>query len=91
MLSHHVTLMCVVVNSAVHSSGDNYKTENTDDGQAKSRGDTRTMNCEAGTRDRPANLLILALPHWCRHPFTYISFSRQSLYTNPFYTFLHKA
>ena len=61
MLSHHVMLMCVVVNSAVHSSGDNYKIENTDDGEAKSRGDTRTMNYEAGTRERPVNILILAL------------------------------
>lgn len=51
MLSHHVTLMCVVVKSAVHSSGDNYKTKSTDDGQAKSRGDTHTMNYEAGTRE----------------------------------------
>ena len=41
-------------NSAVHSR-DIYKTENADDVKAKSR-DTHTMNCEAGTRERPANL-----------------------------------
>ena len=53
------------VNSAVRS-GDSYKTENADDGKAKSR-DTRATNCEAGTRERPANLFILALPCRCRH------------------------
>ena len=37
------------VNSAVRS-GDSYKTENADDGKAKSR-DTRATNCEAGTRE----------------------------------------
>ena len=37
--------LCVVVNSAVRSSGD---------GKAKSRGDTHAMNCEAGMRERPA-------------------------------------
>ena len=56
-LSRHVTLMCIVVNSAVCSSGE---TEN-DKGKAKSR-DTRTTNCEAGMRERPVNLFILALP-----------------------------
>ena len=53
------------VNSAVRS-GDSYKTENADDEKAKSR-DTRATNCEAGTRERPANLFILALPCRCRH------------------------
>ena len=73
------------VNSAVRS-GDSYKTENADDGKAKSR-DTRATNCEAGTRERPANLFILALPCRCRHAslgFTYVSFSRRLLHTNPF-------
>ena len=55
----HATLMSVVVNGAVRSaSGDSYKTENADDGKAKSR-DTRATNCEAGMRDRPANCFIL--------------------------------
>ena len=70
------------VNSPVRS-GDSYKT---DDWKAKSR-DTRTTNCEAGTRERPVNLFILALPCWCRHAslgFTYVSFSRRLLQTNPF-------
>ena len=73
------------VNSAVRSR-DSYKTENADDGKAKSR-DTRATNCEAGTRERPANLLILALPcrfHHVSLGFTYISFSRRSLHTSPF-------
>ena len=73
------------VNSAVHS-GDSYKTKNADDGKAKSR-DTRVTNCKAGTRERPANLFILALPCRCRHAslgFTYISFSRRLLHTNLF-------
>ena len=73
------------VNSAV-CSGDSYKTENADDGKAKSR-DTCATNCEAGTRERPANLFILALPCRCRHAslgFTYVSFSRWLLHTNPF-------
>ena len=73
------------VNSAVRS-GDSYKTENADNGKAKSR-DTRATNCKAGTRERPANLFILALPCRCRHAsmgFTYVSFSRQLLHTNPF-------
>ena len=73
------------VNSAVRS-GDSYKTENVDDGKAKSR-DTRATHCEAGTSERPANLFILALPCRCRHAsldFTYVSFSRRLLQTNPF-------
>ena len=37
------------------------ETENADDGQAKSRGDTSAMNCKAGMRERPANLFILVL------------------------------
>ena len=53
------------VNSAV-SSRDSYKTENADDGEAKSR-DTRATNCKAGTRERPGNLFILALPCLSRH------------------------
>ena len=61
-LPPHATLIRVVVNSVVSSSGDSYKTENADDWKAKSRGDTRATNCEAGTRERPANLFILALP-----------------------------
>ena len=56
----------VVVNGAVHS-GNSYKTENADDGKAKSR-DTRATNCEARMRERPVNLFILALPCWCCHP-----------------------
>ena len=77
------------VNSAVRSavrSVDSYKTENAYDGKAKSR-DTRATNCEVGTRERPANLFILALPCRCRHAslgFTYVSFSRRLLHTNPF-------
>ena len=74
-LPPHAILMRVVVNSVVSSSGDRYKTENADDGKAKSRGDTRATNCEAGTRERPANLFILALSCWCYHPFMYNSFS----------------
>ena len=73
------------MNSAVRSR-DSYKTENADDGKAKSR-DTRATNCEAGTRERPANLFILALPCRCRHAslgFTYVSFSRRVFHTNPF-------
>ena len=73
------------VNNAVHSR-DSYKTENADDGKAKSR-DTRTTNCEAGMRERPANLFILALPCQSRHAslgFTYVSFSHRSLHTSPF-------
>ena len=73
------------VNSSVRS-GDSYKTENADDGKAKSR-DTRATNCEAGMRERPANFFILALPCRCRHAslgFTYVSFSRQLLHTNTF-------
>ena len=76
------------VNSAVRSC-DSYKTGNTDDGKAKSR-DTCTTNCEAGTRERPANLFILPLPCRSSHAslgFTYVSFSRRSLHTSPF---LHK-
>ena len=79
------------VNCAVHCH-DSYKTENVDDGKAKSR-DTRATNCKAGTRERPANLFILALPCRCRHEslgFTYVSFSRRSLHTSPFSHFLHE-
>ena len=85
--TRHATLMSDV-NSAVRS-GDSYKADN---GKAKSR-DTRATNCEAGTRERPANLFILALPCRCRHAslgFTYVSFSRRLLHTSPFHTFLHK-
>ena len=55
------TVQCV-------SSGDSYKTENTDDGKAKSR-DTRgrATNCEAGTRERSANLFIFVFPWRYRH------------------------
>ena len=70
----------------VNRCGDSYMTENTDDGKAKSR-DTHTMNCKARARERPANLFILALPCRYRHAslgFTYVSFSRQLLHTNPF-------
>ena len=79
------------VNSAVRYSGDSYKTKNADDGKAKSR-DTRTTNCETGTRERPANLFILALPCRCRHPWL----SRTSVFLaghftqTLFHTFLHK-
>ena len=80
------------VNSAVRN-GDSYKTENVDDGKAKSR-DTHTTNCKAGTRERPANLFILALPCWCRHAslgFSYGSFFFAGHFTQtPFHTFLHK-
>ena len=75
------------VNSAVRS-GDSYKTENADNGKARSR-DTHATNCEAGTRERPANLFILALPCRCRHAslgFTYVSFSRRLLHTKPLFT-----
>ena len=71
--------------SAVRS-GYTYKTENANDWKVKSW-DTRTTNCEAGARERPANLFILALPCQCHHAslgFTYISFSCLSLHTNPF-------
>ena len=54
------------VNSAVRCDSYMYKTENADDGKAKSR-DTRATNCEAGMRERPANLFILALPCRSRH------------------------
>ena len=83
--SRHAHTHVQHVNSAVRS-GDSYKTENADDGKVKSR-DTRATNCEAGTRERPANLFILALPCRCRHAslgFTYVSFSRRLLHTNPF-------
>ena len=50
----------------------------------KCREDTRATNCEAGTRERPANLFILAHSRRCCHPFTYVSFPRQLLHTNPF-------
>ena len=85
-LAHAATPPCQWhVNSAV-CSGDSYKTENADDGKAKSR-DTRATNCEAGTRERPANLFILPLPCRCRHVslgFTYVLFSRRLLHSNPF-------
>ena len=63
--------------------GDSYKAKNVDSGKAKSW-DTHATNCEAGMRERPVNLFILVLPCQCRHPFTYVSFSRRSLHTNPF-------
>jgi len=46
-LPRHATLMCVVVNSAVSSSGNSYKTENPNDWKVKIR-DNRATNCEAG-------------------------------------------
>ena len=90
-LTIHVILICCTwprhahVNSAVRNR-DSYKTENIDDGKAKSR-DTRATDCEAGTIERSANLFILALSCQCRHAslgFTYVSFSRRSLHTCPF-------
>ena len=58
------------------------------DGKAKTR-DTCATDCKAGTRERPANLFILALPCWCHHAslsFTYVSFlATQTLY----HSFLH--
>ena len=65
--ARHATLelMCVVVNSAVRSGDSYYKTENADDGKAKSR-DTRATNCE-GDSERPANPFIFALPWRYRH------------------------
>ena len=79
----------VMVNSAVHS-GDSYKTENADNGKVKSW-DTRTTNCEAGTRKRSANLFIRVLPCRCRHPLL----SRTSVFSlvtshKPFFTLPHK-
>ena len=63
---HVPTLPChTQVNSAV-CSGDSYKTENADNRKAKSR-DTHATNCKAGSRERPANLFILALPCRCHH------------------------
>ena len=53
-----------------------------DDGKVKSRGDFCITNCEAGMREKPANLFILVLPCQCRHPIMYVSFSRPSLHTN---------
>ena len=72
------------VNSAVRS-GDSYKTENADDGKAKSR-DTRATNCEAGTRDQRTSSYLRFLVGVAMHPwvFTYVSFSRWLLHTNPF-------
>ena len=53
-------------------------------GKAKSR---HPRNELRGWNERPANLFILALPCRCRHAslgFTYVSFSRWLLHTNPF-------
>ena len=78
------------VNSAV-CSRDSYKTENADNGKAKSR-DTHATNCEAGTRERPANFFILALPCRSMHPWV----SRTSVFLPSYFTqalfhsFLHK-
>ena len=79
------------VNSALRS-GDSYKTENADDGKAKSR-DTRATNCEAGTRERPANPSYLRfLVGVAMHPWV----SRTSVFLagyftqTPFHTSLHK-
>ena len=85
-LPHHAVPPCYAhVNSAVRSR-DSYKTENADDGKAKSR-DNCATNCEAGMRERPANLFVLALPCRCRHAslgFMYVRFSRRSLHTSFF-------
>ena len=79
----------MMVNSAVHI-GDSYKTENADNGEAKSW-DTCAKNCEAETREKSANLFILALPCRCRHPWL----SRMSTFSivtlrKSFFTLLHK-
>ena len=49
------------------------------------------MNCETGTRERSANLFIVALPCRCRHPWL----SRTSVFLlvtlhKPFFTLLHQ-
>ena len=77
--------MSVVVNSAVRSaSGDSSKTENPDDGKAKSR-DTRATNCKVGMRDRPANCFILGfLVGVAILGFNTCQFFNWSLHTNPF-------
>ena len=73
--------------SAVHSSGDSYKTKNADDRKAKSREDTCAMNCEAGMRERPANLTsLLVLPSFMYASFFFAGHFTQTL----FHTFLHK-
>ena len=57
----------------------------------KSR-DTRAMNCDDGTRERPTNLFILVLPCRSHHPWL----SRTSLFLaghftqTLFHSFLHK-
>ena len=59
-----------VVNSAVRSSGDSYKSQDREHQRWESKkqiSGTRATNCEAGTRERAANLFILALPCRCRH------------------------
>ena len=85
--SRNATLMHVRdVNSAVRSR-DSYKTENADDGKAKSR-DTRATNCEAGTRERPASL-----PCRCRHAslgFYVRQFFSPVTSHKPLFTLLHK-
>ena len=84
------TLTRVWLHETTVRSGDSYKTdENADDGKAKSR-DTCTMNCEAWTRDQwmSSYLHLSVLPS---SAFTYVSFSRRSLHTNPFsHCILHK-
>ena len=85
-LPRHATFMCVVVNSAVRS-GNSYKTENTDNGKVKSR-DTHAMNCEAGTRERPATSSYLHFLVGVAILGYYVcQFSRRSLHTNPFSDF----
>ena len=75
------------VNSAVHS-GDSYKTENTDNGKAKSR-DTRATNCEAETREKDQRTssyfhFLVGVAILGFHDFYW------SLHTILFHTFLHK-
>ena len=85
-LPRHATLMCVVVNSAVHS-GDSYKIKNGNNGKTKSR-DTRATNCEAGMRERVQQI---SLSCWCRHPSHAPVFFAGRFTQTFFYTFLHKA
>ena len=83
---YHVAPPCHTYVNSVVRSHDSYITKNADDGKVKSR-NTRATNCEAGTRERPVNLFILALSCQCHHAslgFTYVSFSHRSLHTSPF-------
>ena len=60
--SHDIDMLilihCTCPRCHVHVRGEQWtvtrEAENADDGKAKSRGDTRTMKCEAGKRERPA-------------------------------------